>query len=113
MYKDYLKSQHWKATKQKFYSEKKYRCYFCGKGNSLEIHHITYENIGKEMIEDMVYLCHSCHIKATFSKEKDVIQKWLERTRKRNLKARTYEKKVINFRQKIRRYNKKHRYDKR
>lgn len=111
MYRNYLKSQHWQQTKQKFYSENRYRCYFCNKKNKLEIHHITYENIGHEMIEDMVYLCHNCHIKATFSKEKDVIQKWLERKRKRNLKARMYPKKELSFRQKIRKYNKKHKYD--
>jgi 5-methylcytosine-specific restriction endonuclease McrA len=89
-YKKYLQSPHWYNYKQSVYRDKPYYCYLCQKREKLELHHITYKNLGNENIDDVIYLCHKCHLYATFSKEKEKLQKWFERTRKRNLKKRQY-----------------------
>jgi hypothetical protein len=85
MYKDYLKSDHWIEFKNRVHADKPYGCYICRKFVNLEVHHITYKNLGNEDIDDVVYLCHKCHLYATNSSEKDKLQKWLERMRKRNM----------------------------
>ncbi len=42
-----------------------YRCAHCGYGGyssaTLEVHHLTYENFGRENMKDLVVLCKPCH----------------------------------------------------
>lgn len=86
-YKHYLKSTHWKEFKTNKYNSnpRNYRCYVCGKKTMLELHHITYENIGKEKLEDCIYLCRNHHEWATFQDDGS-FQKWLERIRSKKLR---------------------------
>jgi hypothetical protein len=63
-YKTYLLSKHWKLFKKKFRESKYYTgvCFICGKSNKLHHHHLTYINLGKELLSDIVLLCGStCH----------------------------------------------------
>lgn len=63
-YEKYLKTTIYEETKNRFNKSKynKNKCYICGKTNvSLELHHKTYERIGKERLTDLVQLCHLCH----------------------------------------------------
>ena len=88
-YKQYLKSKHWKNKKREFLSvqgKRSYACYLCHKRTKLEIHHITYENLGNEPLADLILLCRKCHQEVTFSKDKEKYQKWYEKIRYRNLK---------------------------
>lgn len=87
-YKHYLQSKHWRDKKTELYNAKAYKCYFCGKGKSLHAHHITYENIGKEILEDLIYLCRKHHTYVHKSFEAEKVQAWLRRIRKRNIKQR-------------------------
>lgn len=36
-------------------------CEACGSPDELEVHHITYENLGTEQPQDLVVLCGQCH----------------------------------------------------
>jgi phage terminase large subunit GpA-like protein len=36
-------------------------CQACGRRDRLNVHHVTYENLGHESPEDVLVLCHSCH----------------------------------------------------
>ena len=38
-------------------------CKMCGSNNFLQVHHITYTNLGNEKEEDLVLLCENCHKK--------------------------------------------------
>lgn len=38
-----------------------YRCRMCDDTTALEVHHISYENLGYESPEELVTLCHACH----------------------------------------------------
>lgn len=91
-YKDYLKTEHWKSVKEEFGEKNPRRCYFCGSNFNLNLHHITYDRLGKEDLSDLVWLCRRCHKYTHFSKESDVVKKWLERIRLKRVKAAQYPK---------------------
>lgn len=59
-YSEYLKSKHWKQFR-KIASEKLEKKCPCGSVDRLDLHHMTYENLGREKLEDVVWLCRSCH----------------------------------------------------
>lgn len=66
-YKSYLKSTAWKdiRTKKLFHNP---RCYVCKRRKDLHVHHINYENLGKETTHDLKVLCKYCHKKVHFKK---------------------------------------------
>lgn len=59
-YKEYLNSSHWRAFRKKIYSNRK-RCQRCTGNKNLNIHHVTYKNLGNESEDDVLVLCNTCH----------------------------------------------------
>lgn len=63
-YPQYLKTNHWIEFKQKYKASGKPRfCLIC-KDKRYELHHVTYEFIGKENLTDVVPLCRRHHAQA-------------------------------------------------
>lgn len=70
-YDAYIASSVWKQRRYKwaYWQRKRLRvatlhCLGCGEvwtERSGEIHHLSYENLGKEKHEDLINLCRSCH----------------------------------------------------
>jgi len=61
-YKHYLQSDHWKKFRKFYFARKKPKgCQFCRFRDPLQLHHITYERLGHERLEDVVAICDSCH----------------------------------------------------
>ena len=62
-YKTYLQSPHWKQVRYIKLQQSGNKCQVCGSKNKLEVHHNSYDHIGKEEmhLEDLVVLCHNCH----------------------------------------------------
>lgn len=60
-YDEYLKTEHWKITKRLTLEHYKNVCAVCGTDKKLNVHHITYENKGKEKLEDLQILCERHH----------------------------------------------------
>lgn len=60
-YRAYLQSEHWILTKQIALVIYGARCAVCGSGFSLDVHHRSYEFIGRERLIDLVVLCRKCH----------------------------------------------------
>lgn len=60
-YREYLRSDHWIKFKHGYSRKYKNECYLCGDTQWLELHHVTYERLGKELQTDVVYLCRDCH----------------------------------------------------
>ena len=59
-YKTYLQSPAWKGKRKQAMNRDDHRCALCN--NSAEnVHHKTYDNIGKEPLDDLTSLCHGCH----------------------------------------------------
>jgi hypothetical protein len=73
-YKKYLCSSHWKNLRKEFLkcSPDCYRCHLprwlavIAYDQDLHVHHITYENLGHELREDLEALCRRCHELETF-----------------------------------------------
>ena len=60
----YLKTDHWKKLRKKAKIRDNFKCVQCGvSGVRLEVHHKTYENAGREKLEDVITLCQPCHAK--------------------------------------------------
>lgn len=60
-YQAYLNSPRWQAIRKRLYREYEYKCAMCGSSINLNVHHITYENLGEEKDEDLTVLCQQCH----------------------------------------------------
>lgn len=60
----YYQTEHWKRLSREarqFYQNK---CRLCGKsGGELNVHHDSYENLGRETFNDLILLCKYCHKK--------------------------------------------------
>lgn len=64
-YQEYLKSGEWKYLRDKKLKQANYTCDGCGEQyRALEVHHLTYERIGEELLTDLVVFCPQCHKKA-------------------------------------------------
>ena len=62
-YKDYLESELWAVIKRVVFKIRGYRCEICGTAKNLTVHHLTYDRIGAEELEDLLVVCKSCHRK--------------------------------------------------
>lgn len=60
-YTEYLKSDHWKATRESAVQRAGNACQFCRSTERLNVHHNTYERLGEELPTDLLVLCQTCH----------------------------------------------------
>lgn len=73
-YYEYLKSRQWQEKRTKRLLLDNFACQKCGeKKTNLQVHHITYENVGNEDIySDLITLCKSCHEEIEKNKKQEV-----------------------------------------
>lgn len=60
-YNEYLQSSHWKDIRRQRLAMDGFQCSICGTAKNLEVHHLTYERLGHEDLDDLVSLCKRCH----------------------------------------------------
>lgn len=60
-YLGYLKTDAWRKRRTAALKAAGNRCQVCNGTERLEVHHRTYENLGREKPEDLTVLCHTCH----------------------------------------------------
>jgi len=60
-YKIYLQTFEWDETRKLAYKRANNKCENCGDTKDLNVHHLTYENLGNERPEDLKVLCSRCH----------------------------------------------------
>jgi hypothetical protein len=60
-YGEYIKSDVWLEKRHRVWRRDGMRCVECGSAMNLQCHHLTYENLGNEPLQDLVTLCRSCH----------------------------------------------------
>ena len=68
-HKSYLRTPEWRAVRKSALVAAGNVCSKCRRGGRLEVHHKTYARWGKEELDDLLVLCHACHLK-THGKEK-------------------------------------------
>lgn len=65
-YKRYLRSQNWQKLRFEVLKRSGGRCERCGyqpwKRGVLQIHHLSYENVGHETADDLICVCARCHM---------------------------------------------------
>lgn len=60
-YINYLQSEHWKRFRESIIKKRK-KCECCGTANPImNVHHISYSNVGREKEKDVALLCEDCH----------------------------------------------------
>lgn len=65
-YDEYINSMAWKIKRNRMIVEASWTCQKCGATNTaLEVHHLTYDNLGNEEPEDLMVLCKKCHAELT------------------------------------------------
>lgn len=59
-YDKYLRTRKWKEKRKEVLELYGRICMICGKKAS-QVHHLNYENVGKEDVGDLIPLCKRCH----------------------------------------------------
>ena len=63
----YIKSEAWRKKRLKRLKTDDFKCQFrvgrfkCGAKTSLEVHHLSYKNLGNERFKELITLCHKHH----------------------------------------------------
>lgn len=60
-YLAYLRSADWRTHRNRALGLANYRCQRCGSTRELEVHHRTYERLGREWDQDLEVVCTACH----------------------------------------------------
>lgn len=60
-YRDYIASEGWRKKRQQRLDLDGRMCTNCDATTRLEVHHLTYERLGNERMEDLVTMCRECH----------------------------------------------------
>ena len=88
-YKEYLNSGEWKHLKGLKLKQVNHTCQGClESGRVLEVHHLTYERIGMELLTDLTVYCTECHKKAHTISDKTDWNKYLNNELDNKPKAR-------------------------
>lgn len=60
-YQHYLHSKQWKEKRERVMVRAQYTCEGCRINPATEVHHLTYANIYREFLFELVALCCECH----------------------------------------------------
>lgn len=60
-YRRYLASREWAVLKEAVRERCEGRCEFCDAALYQETHHVSYERIGNEELDDLLGVCSACH----------------------------------------------------
>jgi hypothetical protein len=56
----YLRSEHWQALRRAKLRQCP-RCYMCNSRQHIDVHHLSYANLGHEILPELMTLCRTCH----------------------------------------------------
>ena len=61
-YREYLRTPHWQGLRRQVRERAEGKCevLWCNR-QGRDTHHLTYERIGNERLDDLVLLCRRCH----------------------------------------------------
>ncbi len=67
-YSEYIQSKIWNYNKKLALVKANHKCQLCGFGSELDVHHLSYANLGQEKDGDLLVLCRRCHRDSHFYK---------------------------------------------
>ena len=90
-YHCYMNSDAWKKKRNERLKLDNFKCQKCGSAMNLVVHHITYDRLGREPMEDLITLCQRCHasLHETDIQNKEYqahmreVNKWLQQKNRR------------------------------
>ena len=91
-YQEYLKSDTWQRKRKAVLKRDNYLCKHCQKKKAQDVHHKTYDNVGREPLSDLVSLCRECHEKQHIRNSKSEFD--LDREYEENEWQREYEHEI-------------------
>ena len=62
-YNEYLASERWREKRRAVIERESNLCQGCKKRGIENVHHLTYDNVGDELLYQLVGLCYPCHEK--------------------------------------------------
>lgn len=65
-YLTYIRSPAWRERRKQALRRAGNRCQVCAETRRLQVHHVSYANLGHERDEDLTVLCFWCHVWATW-----------------------------------------------
>ena len=60
-YESYLQTGAWRERRKRVMERTRGLCEGCGQRRATQVHHLTYERVGAEMLFDLVAICDDCH----------------------------------------------------
>jgi 5-methylcytosine-specific restriction endonuclease McrA len=63
-YELYLRCPHWQTTRAAALRRAGHQCESCGAVETLQVHHLTYKRLRRELPTDLKVLCRVCHMEA-------------------------------------------------
>lgn len=94
-YSNYIKSARWKAKRELVFNATGKYCKACGKANGiLNVHHLSYDRLGRERLSDLIVLCKQDH--------DDLTKEWRAYGRRSGLTLREFTIVFINRRKRKR-----------
>jgi 5-methylcytosine-specific restriction endonuclease McrA len=61
LYNKYLQSDDWKAKRGKVLERCDGLCEGCREAPATQVHHLTYNHVGDELLYELVGICDACH----------------------------------------------------
>jgi len=105
----YINSDAWYRKRERWIELADYECEWCSEFKKpLHIHHLSYENFGRENEDDVIVLCRACHLHA--DEIRKLLKGWTDEPFIRKLLSkrgypfnmkRTTRKHVIKFKKRI------------
>jgi hypothetical protein len=83
----YLRSNKWKAKKATWYRKNGKWCRVCSTKKDIQLHHLTYDRLGNELLTDLTALCQKHH--------KALTDEWRLVRRSRKMDLRTFSRMFI------------------
>ena len=60
-YRKYINSATWDRRRKRAIEDANNRCQLCGTADRVQVHHLSYDNLGNERQEDLLVVCRECH----------------------------------------------------
>jgi 5-methylcytosine-specific restriction endonuclease McrA len=61
VYAEYIRSPEWKKVRARKLRQVGWKCERCGRTSYLQVHHLTYDRLGRERLSDLEICCAGCH----------------------------------------------------
>lgn len=72
-YNAYLRSTAWRDVRERYRASDLPQICMCG-SEEFQLHHTTYERVGREELEDLIPLCEACHTQAHILEAEGIIE---------------------------------------